>query len=253
MLKISARISAFTFILALILGLSGNALSSNEAYVQQVGYPYTITVGAQVIQIGDGNLITGPGITTQPVVGPSGEIIGYGYAEALYQENIQNDLIAIQTGDSNTLSLTQTGSGSFSDAFVDQDGNGNVVVGANPGADGPSHAGIHTFATLKTAGDPEDRPATQYSYGAVGTNIFGVDQNGSFNNVGLYQYSTNDNTAVFEQIDDDNNAIVYQDGGNNLTSVYQNGIGGSHNLQVYQLNDVGNDNILGIDQDSSGL
>jgi len=196
--------------LAFVVGLSGMALASNmadvdqsstdnEAYINQVGG----SSNNNTIDIDQIAGTTNDAVVYQNGSGNDVDVIQNASSDYnnLYVEQL--DPNGMGSGDDNILKLSQAAA-TDNDAEVYQWGNSNVLVGAN--SDG----------TINPSG-----AATQIS-GAI-YNYLSCVQSGNGNEAGLYQ-----NALSF------NDASITQDNGGNSLVAWQNAPGGSNELTSFQ-------------------
>ncbi|MBD3181252.1 hypothetical protein GF312_03100 [Candidatus Poribacteria bacterium] len=224
----------FAILIPLLICLSTSISADNMAYVQQIGEPHNTNIGCQIIQIGDDNLINGSGGAYTSVSGSS--IARVGILMPAYQggSGALNDFVAVQTGYSNTITLNQWAY-FYNDAYIDQDGNGNILVGAKQDPEYPYRAVID-----------ESSSATQIISTVYdnGYNELTVEQNGDDNSIGLYQYSNNYNTAEFHQTGDDNQSAVCQiNNGSGYNNIFVDQNDGDRGAMIYQETFVGNNEV----------
>jgi len=229
----SRKILTLVMALAFVVGLSGMALASNmadvdqsstdnEAYINQVGGSSNnntididqiagTTNDAVVYQNGSGNDVdviqnasSGYNNLYVEQLGTNGAGNGDDNILKLSQAaGTNNDANVYQWGNENVANVSQTAS-LYNNFYVKQNGNSNVLVGAN--SDG----------TINPSG-----AATQIS-GAI-YNYLSCVQSGDGNEAGLYQ-----NAFSF------NYASITQDNGGNSLVAWQNAPGGSNELTSLQ-------------------
>jgi len=204
------RILTVVMALAFMVGLSGMALASNtadvdqsgtdnEAYINQVGgSPNNNTIDIDQIAV-----TTNDAVVYQNGSGNDVDVIQGAYSgyNNLYVEQVGPN--GTGNGNDNILKLSQAAA-TDNDAEVYQWGNSNVLVGAN--SDG----------TINLSG-----AATQIS--AASYNDLSCVQSGNGNEAGLYQ-----NASSF------NYASITQDNGGNSLVAWQNAPGGSNELTSLQ-------------------
>ena len=142
-----------------------------------------------------------------------------------------NSLTQRQNGQNNVVNLQQTAATSNTAEtyqgtwdWVETD---NKLVGAELGTWGPLYN--------------EDGPATQTS--ASSSNELYLDQNGSFNKVGLSQNGYDYNYANIYQDGGDNSLLIHQNNADGFNSVMSSQIGGLNNATVLQNTVSGNGTI----------
>jgi len=225
------KILTLVMALAFVVGLSGMALASNtadvdqsgtdnEAYINQVGgSPNNNTIDidqvagttndAVVYQNGSGNDVDVIQNASSGYNSLYVEQVGNGMGNGdnnildLFQAaGTNNDAVVYQWGNGNVANVSQTADLS-NDFYVEQNGDSNVLVGANSdGTINPSQA------------------ATQIS---EDSNYLSCVQSGDGNEAGLYQ-----NASSF------NYASITQDNGGNFLVAWQNAPGGSNELTSSQ-------------------
>ena len=232
------RILTVVMALAFVVGLSGMALASNtadvdqsgtdnEAYINQVGgSPNNNTIDIDQIAV-----TTNDAVVYQNGSGNDVDVIqnassGYNnlYVEQLGtngagngDDNIlklsqaagtNNDANVYQWGNENVANVSQTAS-LYNNFYVKQNGNSNVLVGAN--SDG----------TINPSG-----AATQISDASYYNDLSCV-QSGDGNEAGLYQNASSFNDASITQYNGGNSLVAWQNapgGSNELTSLQNGGM-----------------------------
>lgn len=127
-----------------------------------------------------------------------------------------------QSGQDHIVNLEQTaGTYNHAETYQGQWGaleTNNVIYGAELGVYGPLY--------------DEDAPATQTS--TTSSNHLYVDQDGSYNKVGLYQDGFDYNYAHILQEGGDNGLLIYQTNVDGYNSVISNQTGGNNSATVLQ-------------------
>jgi len=229
------RILTLVMALAFVVGLSGMALASNtadvdqsgtdnEAYINQVGgSPNNNTIDidqvagttndAVVYQSGSGNDVdvtlnqnasSGYNNLYVEQLGTDGAGSGDNNDLDLFQiAGTNNDAVVYQWGSDNAANVSQTAS-LYNNFYVKQNGNSNVLVGAN------------SNGIINLSGAATQISVTSY-------NNLSCVQSGDGNKAGLYQ-----NALSF------NYASITQDNGGNSLVAWQNAPGGSNELTSLQ-------------------
>ena len=211
----SRKILTLVMALAFVVGLSGMALASNTADVDQSGTDneaYINQVGGSsnnnTIDIDQVAVTTNDAVVYQNGSGNDVDVIQNASSDYnnLYVEQL--DPNGMGSGDDNILKLSQAAA-TDNDAEVYQWGNSNVLVGAN--SDG----------TINLSG-----AATQISDASPYNNLSCV-QSGNGNEAGLYQNAYSFNYASITQYNGDNSLVAWQNapyGSNELTSLQSGGM-----------------------------
>jgi hypothetical protein len=146
-----------------------------------------------------------------------------------------NTLIQRQSGQNHVVNLEQTAATSNSaETYQGQWGaleTDNILVGAELGTNGPLY--------------DEDGPATQTS--ASSYNELFLDQNGSFNKVGLSQNGYDYNYANIYQDGGENSLLIHQNNADGFNSVMSSQMGGANSASVLQ-NTVAGSGTINVNQ-----